>query len=218
VKTLSLARVALVLACVGFLMGCAFGRSVDYQAPIELSIQGNSTQLALAVLDHRPYVVSGEKGPSFVGLQRSGYGIPFNVNTASGQPLADDFSNSIAGALSAKGFKVTEIALPATTSTDEAISPLVGSNSSRALLLEVSEWKTDTASRAALYYALALSVFDERGNRIAHKELSGRDNLGGSFWDLDPAASAADVAREAFKRKVWALFDDPEVKDALAGR
>lgn len=209
------ARIILIATMAVSLAGCAVGRKVDYAAPPELSLAGNGMRVALAVVDHRPYVMSGDKDPSFVGLQRSGFGIPFDVNTQSGRPLASDFGQSISQALSARGYVVEELDLDHTTPTDTAARQAVATGAERSIILEITEWKTDTAARAALYYALSLDVYDRRASRLGHEQISGRDNLGGSFWDLDPAASAAEVAREAFKRKMVLLFNDPDIKPAL---
>jgi hypothetical protein len=211
----SLARLVPVVVVAVTVSACAFGRKIDYAAPAEVGLKQGSTPLAVGVLDHRPYVVSGDKSPSFVGLQRSGFGIPYNVNTQSGHPLAEDFSSSIAGALSNKGYAVQQVQLSPSLATSNAVAQVVASGAKRSIVLEVGEWKSDTLSRAALYYSLSMTVFDENTTPLARKEVSGRDDLGGSFWDIDPAASAAQVTRDAFKRKVFALFDDPAIQSAL---
>lgn len=212
------AWIALIAITITALTACAVGRKVDYSAPPELSLTGNGQRVALAVIDHRPYVMSGDKDPSFVGLQRSGFGIPFDVNTQSGRSLATDFAQSISQSLSAKGYAVEVLDLDHSTPTDTAVKQAVGTGAERSIILEITEWKTDTAARAALYYALSLDVYDGQASRLGHEQTTGRDNLGGSFWDLDPAASAADVAREAFKRKMVLLFNDPDVTPALTAR
>jgi hypothetical protein len=196
-------------------MACAVGRKVDYATPTDLGLSGNGLRVTVAVLDHRPYVISGEKEPAFVGLQRSGFGIPFDVSTESGRWLSEDFSDSIAQSLSAKGYQVKELALDPAITNEAAIGQAVLTGSDRAAILEITEWKTDTAARAALYHGLLLDVYDQAGSRISREQISGRDNLGGSIWDIDPAASAAQVAREAFKRKIGELFNAPEIKPAL---
>lgn len=211
-----LARITLFVIMTGSLAACAVGRTVNYAAPADLTLAGNGMRITLAVLDHRPYVLSGDKDPTFVGLQRSGFGIPFDVSTESGHWLSEDFSGSIARSLSSKGYNVKELTFDARTLVTAAVDQAVATGAERSVVFEVTEWKTDTAARAALYYALSLGVYDRSARRLANKQISGRDNLGGSFWDLDPAASAAEVAREAFKRKIAALFNDAEVRPALS--
>ncbi len=74
--------------------GCAVGNTYEYRLPrLPLSVQGNSA-IGLAVTDQRPYILDGDKDPNFVGLQRGGYGNPFDVTTASGRPMAEDMALS----------------------------------------------------------------------------------------------------------------------------
>ena len=73
--------------------GCAIGNQYDYRtANVSLPLTGDGV-LGVGVLDNRSYVLSGEKEPNFVGLQRGGFANPFNVTTASGKPLTDDMSD-----------------------------------------------------------------------------------------------------------------------------
>src|SRR5262249_16482488 len=146
-----LARTAIFAITIGLLGGCAVGRTVNYAAPADLTINGNGMHVALAVLDHRSYVLSGDKSPKFVGLQRSAFGIPFDVTTDSGHWLSEDFSGSIARSLSSKGYNVKELTLDAPTPVTAALNQAVATGAERSIVLEVTEWKTDTASRAALY-------------------------------------------------------------------
>src|SRR5215468_9264272 len=125
-----------VLLMAGLLSACVYGRTIDYKAPVELGTPTGSARVAVAVLDHRPYVVSGQKSPSFVGLQVAGFPNPYgllpgDVNTESGAPLASDFSSAIAKALSTKGFSVTELGVTATASTEDAVAAMAKANVER---------------------------------------------------------------------------------------
>ncbi|MEA3643938.1 MAG: hypothetical protein VBE63_29025, partial [Lamprobacter sp.] len=57
---------ALVIALLG---GCAIGNTYEYRLPrMPLPVEGSSS-IGLAVTDQRPYILSGDKEPDFVGLQ-----------------------------------------------------------------------------------------------------------------------------------------------------
>ena len=204
-------RVVLIGVFVLALDACAFGRKVDYSAPMALNVPNGTQQIALAVLDHRPYVLSGDKGPPFVGTQRDGYGIPFNVNTKSGSPLAEDFSKSLAQSLTAKGYKVEELKLAHTVSTDDAIKRAVGTGAERSVILEFTEWKSDQLQNAALYYALSLNIYDKSGVALAQNSVSGRDNIDSNYFE-----GADEIAPSAFRQKMTQLFGKPEVQTAFA--
>ena len=73
----------LLLHVLGALLiaGCAAGNQYDYSgSDLALPITG-SGDIGVAVLDVRPYVLNGDKKPDFVGLQRGGFGNPFDVSS-----------------------------------------------------------------------------------------------------------------------------------------
>jgi hypothetical protein len=80
------------------LSGCAVGNQHQYAgvAP-DLTLKATHS-VAVVVVDRRPYVVSGDKDPDFVGLQRGGFGNPFDVTTASGKALASDIADDVTAA------------------------------------------------------------------------------------------------------------------------
>lgn len=62
--------------------------------PLKISLPFEGS-LALAVLDARPDVISGDRKETFVGFSRSLYGIPYPAYTQSKKPLAQDLSDLI---------------------------------------------------------------------------------------------------------------------------
>ena len=75
--------------------GCAAGNRHAYHETVAVLQASGSKTIAVATHDEREYVRSGHKRPNFVGLQRGGYGNPFNVTTASTHPLAQDMTDAI---------------------------------------------------------------------------------------------------------------------------
>ena len=67
----------------------------------------------------------------------------------------------------------------------------------------------------ALIYAVTLRVLDMDGRVLAEKNLIGRDNLGSSFWN--PPAHAKTAIPAAFKAKLEALLNSPDVLAAFDG-
>lgn len=210
-------RVMRALACAGMLAlaGCAIGNTHQYAVTnMALPVQGvASTQIAVGVQDQRPYVVSGNKAPSFVGLQRGGFGNPFDVNTSSGRPLAEDMRLSITGALQRVGATVMPVTVATRADAATARRALAATGAARSLLLSISEWKADTLANTALYFDLRLEVLDRAGQTIGQAELRGRDNLGGSA--LNPPAHANAAVPAAYQRKIEELFAAPSVQAAL---
>ena len=65
--------------------------------------------LILSVEDWRPYVLSHDKEPNFIGLQRGGYGEPWDVTTGSGKPMTEDMSAAIEKGLKDVGYNVVAV-------------------------------------------------------------------------------------------------------------
>src|SRR5437763_1752035 len=106
------ARLPTVAAIVGWALvmnGCVVGRKHAYHNGSPRMTARGPMSVALVVQDQRAPVLSGAKGPDFVGFQRSGFGIPYDVTTASGRPLADDFATSIRHGLQRAGYRVTAV-------------------------------------------------------------------------------------------------------------
>ncbi len=194
-------------------IGCAVGNRHRYDGvTVRVNVSGNRT-LAAATHDQREYVRTGDKSPTFVGLQRGGYGNPFNVSTASDHALATDMTNSILASLAAKGFRTTAVIVTPDASEEKALEKLRETSAERLLLLTLLEWKTDTFNNTALSYDVSLKVFDQNGSELARKTIQGRDHLGGSFWN--PPSHAKKVVPSAFAQKLEILFSDPEIERSL---
>ena len=79
---------AAFVAALLLLGGCALTEGYKYDAaPVSLGSLSAPGRISLAVLDARPYVASGNKPEKFAGLMRGGYGNPFDVSTANGNPV-----------------------------------------------------------------------------------------------------------------------------------
>jgi hypothetical protein len=199
-----------ILALASVLGGCAFGRTYSYtDAPVAMQGISSSGTVAVGVHDARPYVTSGSKPERFVGLMRGGFGNPFDVNTQSGSPLALEMRDALTSALKGKGINVSPMVIKYSDSAGNAKRALLASNTRRAVLLTLSEWKSDTMMNTALHYDVTLAVMDEKGELLASNKLKGVDNLGG--LGLSPGSGVS----ASFVRKVETLFEDEKVIAAL---
>ena len=194
-----------------FLVGCAMGNTYDYgRASVDLAVQGHS-ELGLAVIDQRPYILSGDKEPNFVGLQRGGFGNPFNVKTESGRALAVEMAEAMTSELQDNGFKVFKLHVSQSGSSNVA-SAIHDAAKTRNVILIIQEWKTDAMLNFGLSYDLKLSVMDESANLLAEAETSGiKEKLGGAGFESANSTSAAN----AFSAKIGQLFNDPNVMRTL---
>jgi hypothetical protein len=178
----------------GGLGGCAVGNKYEYRNSISGLPPVGARSVSVEVVDERPYVVSGDKTPDFVGVQRGGYGNTFAVKTVSGAPLANDMESAISTALERQGLSVVE----------------EGSSPSRRMQLRVREWKTDVMLRMKVVYDLSMYIFDEKGDVLAESRNAGEDVLGGGFEE----ANSGNAAR-SFEMRFTELMRSPDIQKAL---
>ncbi len=193
--------------------GCAVGNRYAYHTVVASPQVSGSTAVAVATLDQREYVRSGDKPPQFVGVQRGGFGNPFDVRTGDDKPLADAMSTALVNTLAKRGFRAQPVVVPPSTTPADARQRAIAAGADRALLLTLQEWKSDTAVRVGLSYDLGLAVLDRTGAVLAEKALQGRDNLGAATLP----SQVGELVGGAFKTKLEQLLDDPAIAAALRG-
>lgn len=206
-------RIHHVLICVAVaivLGGCAFGQRINYSGSSTFSAPSAKGVAALGAQDERPYVVNGGKDTNYVGMNRSLYGIPYNVHTTSGEPLADELGSLVAGGLRKNGANVTQVRIPIGTSPEGRIALFKPTNASRYHLIEIREWMTDNYFGATISYDVSLSVMDGRGSILATKNTRGSDIKLGSRPDLANLAIAVSTI-------FGGLINDPAIVAASVG-
>ncbi len=202
-KNLNLA-ILFVLAAI--LSGCAGGRSYDYTAiPIDLHLEGNNNKIALGVHDQRAYVRNGDKYPQYVGTQRSPAYVPWNINTKSGLPMADDFLQDIGKSLKTDGYIVDLISLPAKENKKQVLVRLKKTGDNRLLLFTINEWYFDIWYKTRMSYSMKLEVFDNNLKLLASS------NVENKMWNDNDNA----VPGFEFKTAVKKLLTDHSIDQAL---
>lgn len=191
------------------LWGCAVGNKYNYEsADINLPVKGTAA-VAVDVDDARSYVISGDKKSNFVGLQRGGFGNPFNVTTESDKPLADVITEVLVAALKNGGYTSESIEL--NNLNVAAIQTALATTSDKLVYLKVIEWKTDIYSSITLHYNLELTVYNKEGEAIASSSQKGSEVIGGGGFSSSNSAAAV----SALQQKISFLFNSEEIKHAL---
>lgn len=155
-------KLVILLALVAILCSCggaAFNRTENIQSAWPVINYSTDNQITIQVIDKRPDVLSKKVTPTYVGVMRGGFGNPFNMNTESGQPLADDIAISINNGFKNAGIK------------SEVFNGLSANISSkikyRRLELTIYEWECDYFKTADFKYNLALNVTNSDGEILA---------------------------------------------------
>jgi hypothetical protein len=208
--------VFIIALSVSIFSGCAVGNKYNYHETVANLQPEGTLSVGVAVQDQRIYILTKQKEPNFVGLQRGGWGNPFDVTTLSGNSLADDMSNAITASLNKRGYKAISVdvshVLEKITSQN-VLENLKSKKADRFVLLVLNEWKSDTMTNVAFTYNVGLIIYDHNGEELATAHIKGRDNLKGSA--MNPPAHAMKVIPIAFKEKIEELFRNEDIIRAL---
>jgi len=206
-----LEKLLLFTVCV-FFVGCAFGSKMKYH-DTTIDFASTKSPVGLTVWDQRPYVLTGNKSPQFIGLQRSAYGIPFGVHTESGVPLVIEFRQAIQKRFENNSVSVVANDIPFATSKSYVISSLAKTKAPVCILITVVEWKSDTLSNVAFTYDLIAEAYDTSSNLLAQKRLTGKKSLDASFWN--PIGSSERLMVEQQRLIFGELLSSPEISAIL---
>jgi uncharacterized lipoprotein YajG len=159
-------RKALILPLLALLTGCVAGQTLDFgHTPAQSPQVGKNVSVIVSVKDNRPYIVNGEKGPSFIGIYRGGFGNTFDVKTGSKQPFAGDVKRDLSADLKALGFNVSEAA-----------------GSARQVQVVINEWKFDTYTSGTFWCDIDVAVLDNTNRVLAKHKIKDEAKIEGSVW------------------------------------
>jgi hypothetical protein len=195
--------------------GCVVGQQIPYHTQVPRLRVAGAGSVALAVEDQRNEVRSGAKRPNFCGFLRSGWGVPWEVTTASNGPLAGDFGYVVTRALRARGFRVTNVGTEPGQSEAVTLQALSTQQADRWLYIRLFDWKSDTMVNTSLVYRVTASVRDGKGNLIAQSHIVGNDAIPGSF--MDPGGEMKVAVPNTTRALLERLLNDPAITNALSG-
>jgi hypothetical protein len=195
--------------------GCAVGNVYnfsDVKAVLQAAPQKNNN-VAVATLDKRDVIVSKTCPPTYIGMQRAGFGNPWRVNTASGRPLSDDVTKAVSESLAIRGYRTLPVIVSYDLTEQQVKDLLIQKKADRSIFVMIRQWESDTYMNIGLTYEIWLMVFGPNQALLADTSVSDTKNIAGSFWD--PPAAAKEKIPEAFKAVLEALLNDPKVIAAL---
>ena len=208
IRTLAIGAMLLLGGCVGDQY------DYDWETPV-FAVQTEDS-VVVTVLDQRPEVLTGDKPPTFVGFQRTGFGfIPYDVSTASGRPLADDMADTIMRGLAVNYVPVEAIYVPASADASVATQTVIEAGTEKGLVVLLRQWQTDTHVNISFRYDLVVHVVDSNGNIYETATLaSEHDELAGGDF-LNPIGYAIDYVPELEARTLERLINQPDIVAAL---
>ena len=207
-----LTRISLLCAAL-VASGCAVGNThtFNYRPQDTTELGRGTTVLVFAVKDERSYIVAGEEPASFVGEQRAGFGIPYNVLTTDGRPFAEHVTETVERDLEAAGFKV----LASRRAAEGEIGRfLAEQGASRAIAVVMREFNSNTYNNIDVEWDFEATVYDADGKELHRNTETGKTTLTGSHWN--PPKAAKERVPPFFYDLIHKLVTgDPDVVRAL---
>ncbi|NLA41085.1 MAG: hypothetical protein GX874_06705 [Smithella sp.] len=144
-KIISIAVMILLLLPVPVLAAfLAIGQNANYADAWPKIEYGSDINIAVGVYDQRPYIIDGEKSPTYTGTVRPFTGNPWNVNTKSDKPLADEIASAVVSGFLHVGIQAQSISIAFSDSQQAAIEKLRHLGKKRIVLITLQEWRSDT--------------------------------------------------------------------------
>lgn len=213
-----LSNALLVAAALAF-AGCAVGNTHTFRyAPTQIEAVGQDRVVLLfKVREARPAVVDEGEPPSWVGEQRGGFGIPYNVLTTDGKAFTRVVQETLQKDLEAAGFDVEVSSTDAAETQAEIASRLGEASAERGLFVEVRDFNSNTYTNIDMEWDLLATVYGRSGAVLAENHLQGRTTLDGSFMN-PPGAAKRSVPPFFYELTRDLVLRNDDVMRALTGQ
>ena len=170
---------AICLTFLTTMSGCVAGQAIALRhTPSTSPALTSSKTVAVDVKDSRDFVLSGNKGPSYLGHFRAGFGNTWDVNNAKKRALAEQFRTDLIAELESRGIKTV-------------------ASGERRMLVDIKEWNFDAYQNGRIWYEIDVSVTDAKGSLRGKIALKNEKVIRGSVM-TGPA--------RAFKREVPMIY------------
>ena len=168
--------------------------------------------------DNREQVLSGIWKPSLCGHNQSTVQISYEILTQSGNPLADEFAESVSKAYTKLGSPSSALFVKMDAKFDSILRIFRAGTQERMLFFLIRKWESRgtplwATIRYELFYDLELTVYDRNGDSLASSRVQNVvTKEEGSATSMKKMQEMAD---STFKLQIRALFDHPDIKKSL---
>jgi hypothetical protein len=200
----------LCLIPVSVFAASAIGQKANYANAWPTIEYEADSAVSVGVHDQRPYVINGEKSPTYVGTVRARFGNPWNVNTESDKPLSEDIASAVVSGFMRVGIQAASVPISFSDDYHAAIGKLKQLGAKRIVLITLREWRSDSYRTAGLFINAVLQVYDEKGKELANSSTSHK-NIGSGDGSV---VSTYDAARSYLS----ILLNDDKIKAALGSQ
>lgn len=201
------------------LAGCVVGRKLSFDNKEGGPSYAVTKSATIVFQDKRPNVLAAKSKPSLCAHTLSTAHIRYNVQTADGMPLADDFALSVSHSYSKAGAPAVPIEFAPRAPVDSILQVFKQGGKDRLLYFTIRKWDVvSTPLWSSIRYetvcAFDLNVYDKNGELLASAIVSD------SLSNEEPSAASTikelqRVADRQFSEKIGQLFNDEAVKKSL---
>lgn len=195
--------------------GCAIGNThtFNYRPDPGENVGDGRVVVVFGVEDLRKDILEGDEPLSWVGEQRSGYGIPFTVKTTDGKAFADVVRETLQRDLESRGFRTTAVD---ETAPRDVARFLQDEGAERGLVVVMRVFNSDTYTDIDVEWDFEASVHGPEGRVLATNHLQGKRELQGSFMN-PPKAAKQKVPPFFYDLMRQLVVGDEEMMAALTG-
>jgi len=207
-----------VLLLASLLAGCATPVEKSEITPKFYPIAEKN--VALSVVEARPYVLSGNKLPKFEGIIRGGMGIPYTIyrpNRPEEERFVDLLAGMIRDGLSEAGVNVTVVAMPLGATAEDALKKMSATGAGRNVVVEVleSNWMLNPYRQDAKYYSYKYNF----AVHVAGADLKAQSSRFAALLEdkdgVGEGHNLFDMNSIRYRRVIESMFADPAIQQAL---
>jgi hypothetical protein len=174
-----------------------------------------ASPVGVAVVDHRSYVLDGDKNDKYVGRARGAYGIPVSVPDPQ-MTFAERIAGYAEAGLQQKGAKVVKKTAPIGSSSSEVAKSFQGTGANKVLVLKMNDLWCDFPSlpwskTAEVHYDITADVLTPDG-RLAG---SARRTKTFNVQIVDMNDSLYNHFLKAIQPEFKGLLANPSVRNGL---
>ena len=204
--------VAAVLLVAAQLGGCATPIEKSETTPRLYAVP--EPNIALAVIEARPYVLAGSKQPWFEGHVRGVFGIPHAIRRPKrpeNERFVDYFAELVKEGLAQSGMNPTVVAVPNGASLDDAQKKLSASNAGRYVVIRVveSNWDLGSVNLNSYKYHFDMNVARPGGSWSGKIFSANEANKPSDKYNV------FDMHTLRYRNVIETMFNDPAIRQAL---
>jgi|14_taG_2_1085336.scaffolds.fasta_scaffold21804_2 hypothetical protein len=189
-----------------YLSGCTSIMTAEQAAPA-VNTPNELESVSIAVVDKREYVLNNDKAPSFEGLLRSSFGIPYSQYTYNRQPMSEYLTDRLVAGFKKQGIKA-EAYLTSHSMSVGSIKEALAKQERPSVIIALNEWEYDYhAFSDSSWYDVDVIVLGKDGEEKTKRSFKGENDVGNGL--------ISNEMQSIYKHRFESIFLDDSIQKAL---